>query len=230
MSVPLRLPALSASKARAIGSAAAAGRGSRATSRAAEPRPRRSTAAPTRASVSAMSVSAVTAGLKLPPNATYAESAPSSATVVRSTARSTITVPTARPKEDPPLFLSSQARYTSPIFAGKITFTQKESARISTAARREMLISIVVINVLHRSPRRISVPRHAARAAARATLFALVIALATCSRSKLLAALQSAKRSSAVNAKAKSVDGRVARSRMLNVAPSRFMRRTFSLA
>ena len=230
MSVPLPLPALSASKARAIGSAAATGRGSRATSRAAGPRPRRSTAAPTKASASATRVSAVTAGLRLPPNATYAESAPRSATVVRSTARSTMTVPTARPKDDPPFFFSSQARYTSPIFAGKITLTQKESARISTAARREMLMSIVVISVLHRRPRRISVPKHAARAATRATLSALVIALATCSRLKLLAALQSAKRSSAVSAKAKSVEGRVARSRMLNVAPSRFMRRTFSLA
>ena len=229
-STPWRLPSFSASKARAIGSAAAAGRGSRATSRAAGPRPTRSTAAPSRASASAMRVSAVTAGLRLPPNATYAESAPRSATVIRSTARSTTTVPTARPNDDPPFFFSSQARYTSPIFAGKITLTQKESARISTAARREMLTLIVVINVLHRNPRRISVPRHAASAAARAALFALVIALATCSRLKLLAALQSAKRSSAVNAKAKSVDGRVARSRMLNVVPSRFMRRMFSLA
>ena len=229
MSAPWRLPAFSASKARAIGSAAAEGRGSRATSRAAGPRARRSTAAPTRASASAINVSAVTAGLRLPPNATYAESAPSSATVIRSTARSTTTVPTARPNDDPPFFFSNQARYTSPIFAGKMTFTQKESASISTAARREIMMSIVLMSTLHRKPRRISVPAHAARAATRATLFALVIALATCSRSKLLAAFQSAMRSSAVNAKAKIVDGRVARSRMLNVVPSRFMRRTFSL-
>ena len=230
ISVPWRLPAFSASKARAIGSAAATGRGSRATSRAAGPRPTRSTAAPSRASASAMRVSAVTAGLRLPPNATYAESAPKSATVIRSTARSTMTVPTARPNDDPPFCLRSQARYTSPIFAGKITLTQNDRARISTAARRERLMSIVVINVLHRRPRRISVPKHAARAAVRAAVFALVIALATCSRLKLLAALQSATRRSAVNAKAKSVDGRVARSRMLNVVTSRFMRRTFSLA
>ena len=184
---------------------------------------------PTTASASAISVSAVTAGLRFPPNATYAESAPSSATVIRSTARSTTTVPTARPNDDPPFFFSSQARYTSPIFAGRITLTQNESARISTAARREMLMLIVPISTLHRSPRRASVPQHAARAAARATVFALAMVLPTCSRSKLLAALQSAKRRSAVSAKAKSVDGRVARSRMLKVVPSRFMRRTFSL-
>lgn len=227
---PRWLPALSASNARAIGPARTDGSGRRATSRAAEPRARRSTAMPIDASARAISVSAVAAGLRLPPNATSAESAPRSATVTRSTARSTTTPPTARPNEEPPFCLSSQARYTSPIFAGRITLTQKESARISTAARREMSIPVVPSSTRQRSPRTTNVPRHAASAAASAGASAPPIVRPTCARSKLLAAFQSATRSSTVNAKARSVDGRVARSRMLNVDPVRLMRRTRSPA